>query len=428
MSSDKLVKFWDFIVTSQDSFRSGGQLGLELSRELQMSHDALCCRYSPTKSSDKLLLAVGLLDHTVKVFYDDSLKFFLSLYGHKLPVTCLDFSSDCRLLASGSADKTVKIWGMDFGDCHRSLFAHSDSVTSLKFQSDTHYFFSSGKDGVIKYWDADRFEQIMSLPGHVGVCWSLALADDASVIISCGGDKSIRLWERTDEMVFVEEEREREIEKEVESSIQQQNFQDAETTMVTLQSTETVRGGEGLMESLDLVENEIAEIIAWQQSNVSNKKPRQVNVRLLGLSPLAYLLRSFKSIKPSDLEASLIVLPFAYVTRLISHLLLIAKKGIELELCARCCILLLQIHQRQVLTSRSSVVLKEMNELRQILLESVNSYRLLIGTNLAGLRSLRQRAEDQRSSFLSPVEVEEIKLVNKKRKNKNETVRKRKTK
>ncbi len=35
------------------------------------------------------LLAVALLDCTVKVFFLDSLKFFLSLYGHKLPVsTC----------------------------------------------------------------------------------------------------------------------------------------------------------------------------------------------------------------------------------------------------------------------------------------------------------------------------------------------------
>ena len=33
------------------------------------------------------LLAVALLDCTVKVFFLDSLKFFLSLYGHKLPVS-----------------------------------------------------------------------------------------------------------------------------------------------------------------------------------------------------------------------------------------------------------------------------------------------------------------------------------------------------
>jgi U3 small nucleolar RNA-associated protein 12 len=44
------------------------------------------------------------------------------LYGHRLPVLCLDISDDGSLLVSGSADKNVKVWGLDFGDCHRSLF------------------------------------------------------------------------------------------------------------------------------------------------------------------------------------------------------------------------------------------------------------------------------------------------------------------
>lgn len=44
-----------------------------------------------------------------QVFYLDSLKFFLSLYGHKLPVICMDISSDSTLLVSGSADKNIKV-------------------------------------------------------------------------------------------------------------------------------------------------------------------------------------------------------------------------------------------------------------------------------------------------------------------------------
>ena len=152
---------------------------MSLSRQLKMTQDAMCVRYSNTKSQvlhcidsatlslhlhhaaplpsissslslqllspslpsplptlppllllllfssllfslqDKLLVAVGLLDCTVKIFFDDTLKFFLSLYGHKLPVMCLDISYDGNILISGSADKTIKIWGLDFGDCHR---------------------------------------------------------------------------------------------------------------------------------------------------------------------------------------------------------------------------------------------------------------------------------------------------------------------
>ena len=47
-----------------------------------MSDDVLAVRYSPNNK----FLAVALLDSTVKVFYQDSLGFFLSLYGHKVCV------------------------------------------------------------------------------------------------------------------------------------------------------------------------------------------------------------------------------------------------------------------------------------------------------------------------------------------------------
>ena len=45
-----------------------------------MTEDVLAVKYSPNGG----FLAVALLDSTVKVFYADSLKFFLSLYGHKV--------------------------------------------------------------------------------------------------------------------------------------------------------------------------------------------------------------------------------------------------------------------------------------------------------------------------------------------------------
>ena len=84
-------------------------------RTLQLQEDALAVKLSP----DGRLIAVSLMDSTIKVFFVDSLKFFLSLYGHKLPALTLDISSDSTLIVTGSADKNVKIWGLDFGDCHK---------------------------------------------------------------------------------------------------------------------------------------------------------------------------------------------------------------------------------------------------------------------------------------------------------------------
>jgi U3 small nucleolar RNA-associated protein 12 len=163
-SADKDVKFWDFEMREEgEGERVVSRLGVETVyktkqlalvhvRTLKMADDVLCVKYSP----DSRFLAVALLDSTVKIFFQDSLKFFLSLYGHKLPVLSLDISTDSKLIVTCSADKNVKIWGLDFGDCHRSLFAHDDSVMQVAFEKDSHYFWTVSKDRMLKYWDGDK--------------------------------------------------------------------------------------------------------------------------------------------------------------------------------------------------------------------------------------------------------------------------------
>ncbi|KAJ3552714.1 hypothetical protein NM688_g4006 [Phlebia brevispora] len=164
-SADKDVKFWEFEQKAADSENphSPRLLSLVHVRTLKMTDDVLSVRYSPNGK----LLAVALLDSTVKVFYQDSLKFFLSLYGHKLPVLSMDISQDSKLIVTCSSDKNVKIWGLDFGDCHKSIFAHDESVMQVAFErhdvrelqqgsKQTHYFWTVGKDKMLKYWDGDK--------------------------------------------------------------------------------------------------------------------------------------------------------------------------------------------------------------------------------------------------------------------------------
>jgi U3 small nucleolar RNA-associated protein 12 len=45
-----------------------------------MSDEVLAVKHSPNNR----FIAVALLDATVKIFFRDTLKFFLSLYGHKV--------------------------------------------------------------------------------------------------------------------------------------------------------------------------------------------------------------------------------------------------------------------------------------------------------------------------------------------------------
>ena len=158
-SSDKTVKFWDYELISG---KEGNKiLSLVHKRTLQVDEGVTCV----SLSKDGRFIAVGLLDSTVKVFFVDSLKFFLSLYGHKLPVVAMDISTDSTLIVTGSADRNMKIWGLDFGDCHKSLFAHDDTITGLRFIPNTHMVFTCGKDGEVKQWDVDNFQRILTLKG-----------------------------------------------------------------------------------------------------------------------------------------------------------------------------------------------------------------------------------------------------------------------
>ncbi len=87
------------------------------------------------------------------------------------------------------------------------MLAHEDSVTCVRFQPYTHYFFSSSKDGSVKYWDADHFTCVLLLAGHKGSVWSLSISTEGAILVSGGHDRSIRLWRRSEDLVFVEEER-----------------------------------------------------------------------------------------------------------------------------------------------------------------------------------------------------------------------------
>jgi U3 small nucleolar RNA-associated protein 12 len=165
-SADKSAKFW--AVEPDEDSSNPAQDALVHTQTMEMKDDVVAVKFTYSQDAAKSLVCISSLDSTVKVFFADTLKFFLSLYGHKLPALALDASDDDALLCSGGADKTLKLWGLDFGDCHRSMHGHTDSVTAVKFVRKTHNFFSASKDKTVRYWDADKYEQILLLCGHVG--------------------------------------------------------------------------------------------------------------------------------------------------------------------------------------------------------------------------------------------------------------------
>ncbi|PKI83206.1 beta transducin [Malassezia vespertilionis] len=428
-SADKDVKFWEFEM-AQPEEASAPQLSLVHVRTLKVADDVLCARFSP----DGRLLAISLLDNTVKVFYADTLKFFLSLYGHKLPVLSLDISGDGKLCVTCSADKNVKIWGLDFGDCHRSIFAHDESIMGVAFEHGeqggglmggregaSHRFWTVAKDGLVKYWDADRFVGIQTLEGHHGEIWALATSHNGRFLATAGSDRSIRVWEKTDEPLFLEEEREKELEKLYESAAPQSDElaigalaegaedeqpKGAEATAVSKASTESLMAGERLLEALAIADEDVqkraAATRAGQAESVVSINP--VIQAVFGENSMEevdaykYVLKVVERIPATHVEDALLVLPFDRVITLLTFLDVWVTKEWNVSLAARILFFLLRTHHTQIVSHR--VMRTTLMRLRTHLRDVLAKQKTMLGFNLAAMRYLKQQQLERRTTEL----------------------------
>lgn len=485
-SGDKDVKFWESEFSSEDKDDEEKEeedddneeeeeeeqvqrqpkaaatiLTLNHVRTLKMTDEVLCARFSP----DARLLALSLLDSTVKVFYADSLKFFLSLYGHKLPVLSMDISGDSKLLVSVSGDKNAKIWGLDFGDCHRSIFAHDEAIVGCAFErgeqgggfmggkeGKSHRFWTCARDGRLRYWDGDRFELVQTMEGHHGEVWALAVGHKGQVVVSAGNDRSLRVWEKTEEPLFLDEERERELERMFESSANTRDNDDdrraigslaegaadadaegdeaqaqaGEATAVSKSTTETLMAGERLIEALDIAQ---ADLEAQEQAKSAASlvaagavaAPTRHPVLAAAFKPdeeidaHTFVLKTVQRIAPAHLDDALLVLPLHDVVRLLSHVDVWVQRGDggggtgygeaarTTPLVARLVFFLLRTHHNHIVANRTMRV--RLSSIRRHLVHSLNRQKDIIGYNLAGLRYIKAQHTAQRTSRLLEQDV-----------------------
>ncbi|WFC98044.1 beta transducin [Malassezia yamatoensis] len=437
-SADKEVRFWEFEMVQpeqdeQQEAESAGvqQLSLIHTRTLKVTDDVLCARHSPNGK----LLAISLLDNTVKVFYADTLKFFLSLYGHKLPVLALDISDDSKLCVTCSADKNVKIWGLDFGDCHKSIFAHDDSIMNVAFEHGmqggglmggregaSHRFWTVSKDSRLKYWDGDRFVLIQTLQGHHSEIWALATGTNGKVVVTAGSDRSIRLWEKTGEPLFLEEEREKELEEIYETAAvppqeelgigelaenaeENPKQASAEASAVSKTSTESLMAGERLLDAITIASEDLAQRNAaekaGQPSNVVPINPVIQAVFREGIEEVdthKYVLRVVEKIAPTHLEDALLVLPFDRVVTLMTFIDVWVSKEWNVSLAARILFFLMRVHHAQIVSNR--VMRTALIGLRKHLRDVLAKQKTMLGFNLAALRYLRQQEVANRTAEL----------------------------
>ncbi|KAG9015886.1 hypothetical protein FRB90_004307 [Tulasnella sp. 427] len=431
-SADKEVKFWDFEYNvGPNANQDKPAIGIVLHKTLKMTDEVLAVRYSP----DGRFVAVALLDATVKVFHQDSLKFFLSLYGHKLPVLAMDISSDSKLIVTCSADKNVKIWGLDFGDCHKSIFAHEESVTQVAFEKDSHNFWTVGKDKWLKYWDGDRFENIQKLDGHHGEIWALAVSNFGRFVVTGSHDKSIRVWEKLEDQLFIEEERERELEELYEKGVvdsmnrtdripnqdgngEEGGPEEAESAAVNKQTSDTLMAGEKIMEALEIADadgklmQEYERIVAKVPPSEADKvslPTRHGVLTAYDIDGPAYVLKVVQAVHSTALHDALLVLPFSKVVSLMSYLNEWAIRDLNTPLISRILFFLLRTHHHQIVSNRT--MRGVLIDLRTHLRDALKRQKDEISYNLAALQYFRQQHEANRvAHFYEQEEMDEVKV------------------
>lgn len=424
-SADKSAKFWRFDVVDEEipgTRRTTQRLKLTQTRQLKVSDDVLSLCFSP----DEKYLALSTLDNTVKLFFVDSLKPYHILYGHKLPVLNISISSDSKLIATCSADKNVRIWGMDFGDCHKAFFAHQDSVMQVGFiphpveGDEKHIVFSASKDGVLKSWDGDKFEQIQKLEGHHGEIWAMAVSRTGETVVTASHDKSMWTWQVGDDLIFLEEERERELEEMYESTLAQnldRDFQDeeeqtAEVAAASKQTISTLTHGEKIMEALEAGISDLELMRAHERDKVHNPKmgvPQRnpIFLALGNISAEQHVLRTLQKVPTPALNDALLVIPFSTLPTLFTFLALFLRKRMAPELAWRISYFMLQAHMTQIVASK---------QLKPLLTEVYEAYeewqedeRRVMGFNLAGLEIMSRevRVNEVHGAYLDEAVPEE---------------------
>lgn len=383
---DATVKFWQFeLVTDEQHNRK--VLSVIHKNTLKLEEAVLCVRVS----ANGKFLACALLDCTVKLFFVDTLKFYLNLYGHKVPVNCMTISDDSALIATGSGDRNIKIWGMDFGDCHRSIFAHDDSVMGIQFIPKTHMLFSCGKDGQVKQWDADSFEKIATITRHMGSGLDVAVSPDGMLLVSCGNDRVLRLCEKTDEVIVLQDAQE----TEREAFENKKLSSGADSTVATapglkLASKKTVgseRGAESIMECLEICKQFDA---IRDDGEKPERHPLMVAYNVDNTND--FLLTILKNIRASDLEESLLLIPFTAVCEIIPKVYSLAEeRQDQTEMICKIVILLFRVHQKPI--SNNAVLYADIKLMIEKLKAILVGYRDLVGENLHALHMVRKKVE-----------------------------------
>ena len=390
--ADDCIKIWKFNLKMVNDIK---QLCVSLQKSVKVQDEVLALCVSP----DNRYLAASLLDSTVQIFFFDTMKFYLTLFGHRLPVFGMDISSDSKLIVTGGSDKNIKIWGLDHGDCQKSLFAHSDCVMSIKFVQDTHYFYSCSKDGLLKYWDADKFRKIQEISGHEAEIWCMAINSSGQLLVSSGGDRSFRMHMESNEPLFALQEERKELETFFDADLEKERKKPTaiagsglvedkfmESQKASRKTMNTIDMGEALIEAIQLCDNEIEQRKFCQKNG--KKYILNARLRIGGIESIEqYMYHRLEAIPTSDMEQVLLMLPFDYLKSIFYYLEYCIANTMHIEKMIRGVLFLVKYHHQQLYSSKDLKL--QLKRLKEISRKELTEYRNRIGYNVQAMQYMQ---------------------------------------
>lgn len=403
---DRRVALWQLALDA-----ATGAVSLELAREIEIAETPLFLRFSAglgggADATTGGLCAVALQNSSIQLFFADTMKPFLSLFGHKLPATAVAFSCDGTLCASVSIDKNLRFWGTDFGDCHRAIHAHDDYVTAVEFVPGTHHCFTASLDGSVKHWDGDNWTMIQAFRVHQHGVWALAVSAGGGCVATAGADRCIRLLLRTEEALFPEEEEEAAMQRAMDEeaarrqALNRIEAKDGEVGIAGQRSVASVNAAEALMDALDLVSVELQ-----RRASGDPTVPQTVQLLLRGRSLWEYLWSSLEAIRPSELRHALSSLTSVHVEALLDGLAQAVEHRAVLNFEVAAKVLLALAKPPPGGNSANTLIplgesadrLRQLQSLTAQVAAALGRDADAIGFNVAGLQFLRAQMEARRN-------------------------------
>jgi hypothetical protein len=274
---------------------------------------------------------------------------------------------------------------------------HTDGLIGCAFLENTHQVVSTAKDS-LNFYDADIHQRYLTVKAHVEG-GATCMATGGLHVATAGRDQTLRLFSRTDEVLVLSDEREQEREKEIEKEAKLERPE-----VPSLQNAETEKETDKLIEAIDIFKTQPTNcpLMAAYGAKTYNE----------------FMLKILSGIKAADLEASIIMLPVAYVHAMVPVLIAILETyPLATELVIRTMHTLMKFHLPAVSFVKKDI-LKKMASLSK---ERVNELVHTVGFNLAGLKFINNAKMEKEMTE----EFQEILSMRKRRKKNKEKALKR---